>query len=120
MKSESSLSSEFFDSIQGFLGHIELEKGLSPHTSTGYEHDLLQCATFLTKRKVAGWISVKGEDISAWIHSSPFSVVHLLSSLSVRNSITLVLFVLSLGVCCPLHTILLQGQNKTIGLSGVF
>ena len=69
MKADNKSCPEFFEEIQGFLVHIELEKGLSPNTAVGYEQDLFQCATFLSRKKIDGWLSVSSDDISAWIRS---------------------------------------------------
>jgi len=69
MKLDLDIPPTFYEEVQGFLGYIELEKGLARNTSEGYEQDLVQCARFLNKKGVADWLAVQGDDIAAWIHS---------------------------------------------------
>lgn len=63
------VGSGFFEDLQGFLAHVELEKGLSPHTLVGYEQDLVQCARYLESAGVAQWSDVQGEQVADWIQS---------------------------------------------------
>lgn len=61
---------EAFDPlVQGFLGWLELERGLSPNTVEAYERDLVQCARYLQGQGVRGWESVAGESVAQWIGS---------------------------------------------------
>lgn len=59
----------FADEIDGFIGFLELERGLSRRTCENYQSDLAQCATFLARRGVAGWRTVTGAQAGAWIRS---------------------------------------------------
>lgn len=61
--------SEFHDELQGFLAHVQMERGLSPNTTAGYEYDLVQCARFLNTVGIASWTAVNADTISAWIQS---------------------------------------------------
>jgi integrase/recombinase XerD len=59
----------FAAEIDGFVAFLDLERGLSRHTLTGYESDLRQCAKFLARKGVAGWTAVQGIHLSDWIYS---------------------------------------------------
>jgi integrase/recombinase XerD len=59
----------FADGIDAFIGFLDLERGLSPHTRTNYQRDLDQCAAFVAKRGAADWRGVRGEQAAAWIHA---------------------------------------------------
>ena len=59
----------FGDPIDAFIGYLELERGLSRHTVTGYESDLRQCARFLVRRGVPGWRTVEAAQLTDWIYS---------------------------------------------------
>lgn len=59
----------FEEPIEGFLAHIDLEKGLSPHTVEAYMGDLFQCAKFLSDLDLKEWKHVQGRHISQWIAS---------------------------------------------------
>ncbi len=58
------------DPVDEFLAFLELERGLSPHTISGYENDLTQFQRFLheTCGKEA-WHAVVGDEAAAWIRS---------------------------------------------------
>jgi integrase/recombinase XerD len=68
-KDFSQAPSQLAGEIDGFIGFLKLERGLSPHTQTGYQGDLDQCAKFLARRGVAGWKTVAPDDVAAWVHS---------------------------------------------------
>ncbi|MBP9913435.1 MAG: tyrosine recombinase XerD, partial [Opitutaceae bacterium] len=59
----------FMGDIDGFIGFLELERGLARPTCEAYQHDLAQCAAFLTKRGAADWRTVTGAQVGGWIHS---------------------------------------------------
>ncbi len=61
--------SAFAGDIDGFISFLQLERGLSPHTQTGYQNDLDACAAFLAARGVPDWRAAKGDDAAAWLHS---------------------------------------------------
>jgi integrase/recombinase XerD len=63
------LPPELADPIDAFIGYLELERGLSRHTVTGYESDLRQCARFLVRRGVTGWRTVEPAQLTDWIYS---------------------------------------------------
>jgi integrase/recombinase XerD len=55
------------DAIDGFIGYLELERGLSGHTVTAYECDLRQCAQFLVRKGVRAWTEVAPAQVTDWI-----------------------------------------------------
>jgi len=58
----------FLDLMDAFLAFVELEKGQSRNTASGYENDLRQAAAFFYhSRKVGNWLVVRSEDALAWI-----------------------------------------------------
>jgi len=57
----------FEEEISGFLAWTQLERGLAENTTTSYEQDLAQCACFLAKAGVKGWLAVQADDVSAWV-----------------------------------------------------
>lgn len=59
---------EFADEIDGFIGTLELERGLSRNTSVSYEKDLVQAAHFLRRAGVTGWPAVTQKHLEAWLH----------------------------------------------------
>ncbi|HUL54684.1 MAG TPA: site-specific tyrosine recombinase [Opitutaceae bacterium] len=63
------LAPAFANDIDGFVGFLELERGLSRHTVAGYECDLRQCAHFLARRGVRSWTEVASAQLSDWIYS---------------------------------------------------
>ena len=56
------------DAIDGFVGFLELERGLSPNTVAGYESDLRQCARFLARKGVAAWPEAQPAQLTDWIY----------------------------------------------------
>lgn len=69
MNEEQSLPTAFSGEVDAFLAWIELEKGLAENTSESYQGDLVQCAVFLSQRKVKGWMDVEGSDVTDWLYS---------------------------------------------------
>ena len=59
----------FEEDLQSFLAFLELEKGVSSHTVSAYEGDLIQCAHFLNALGVANWRVVLPAHISLWVVS---------------------------------------------------
>jgi integrase/recombinase XerD len=59
----------FAEDIDGFIGFLMLERGLSVHTQYGYQSDLDQCAMFLARKGAKDWRTVQSDDVAAWIHS---------------------------------------------------
>ena len=59
----------FANDLDAFLAFISLERGLSKNTIAAYGDDLRPAATFLRRRGVSDWRSVKPDDAAAWIHS---------------------------------------------------
>jgi integrase/recombinase XerD len=59
----------FAEDIDGFIGFLMLERGLSVHTQSGYQSDLDQCAAFAAGRGETDWRTVSPDVIAAWIHS---------------------------------------------------
>jgi len=55
--------------LDGFIGFLELERGLSPHTLSGYESDLRQCARFLARQGVRAWTEAEPAQLTDWIYS---------------------------------------------------
>ena len=64
---EDTLPFGFSESIENFLAHIELEKGLAKNTTSSYSRDLIQCAKYLAKKGVEGWLATQGTHISLWL-----------------------------------------------------
>ena len=54
--------------IDGFIGFLDLERGLSRHTLAGYENDLRQCARFVARGGARGWAEVEPVLLSGWIY----------------------------------------------------
>ncbi|HUJ43791.1 MAG TPA: site-specific tyrosine recombinase [Opitutaceae bacterium] len=67
--SPAGLPPAFANDIDGFIGFLELERGLSRHTVSGYESDLRQCARFLSRRGLHSWADVEPAQLSDWIYS---------------------------------------------------
>ncbi|MBG31047.1 MAG: recombinase XerD [Opitutae bacterium] len=59
----------FEKEINAFLAWTQLERGLADNTTSSYEHDLAQCACFLSKEGAKDWHSTQADDISAWVAS---------------------------------------------------
>ncbi len=59
----------FANDIDAFLAFIDLERGLSKHTTAAYRRDLEQAAKFFGKRGAADWRAVSYEHSTAWVHS---------------------------------------------------
>ncbi len=59
----------FAGDVDGFINFIGLERGLSPHTRTGYQRDIDQCAAFVARRGAKSWASLRGEQAAEWIQS---------------------------------------------------
>ncbi len=57
------------DAIDGFIGFLELERGLSRNTALAYEGDLRQCARFLARRGVRAWPEAGPAQLTDWIYS---------------------------------------------------
>ena len=57
----------FSEDINGLLAHLELERGLSPHTLKAYESDLGQCAKHLQAMGAGDWRVVAPEQVSSWL-----------------------------------------------------
>lgn len=66
---QSAAPADFVEDIEGYLGFISLERGLSKNTLFGYRRDLDQAAAFLARRGVSNWRSVRPTEIAAWVHS---------------------------------------------------
>lgn len=58
----------FADEIDGYLSHLELERGLSRNTAQSYESDLKQAAHFLKRQGVANWRKATAKHLTAWLH----------------------------------------------------
>lgn len=59
----------FVDEIEGFLGFISLERGLSKNTIAAYRRDLDQAAHYFVKHGAANWRAVTADQASGWVHS---------------------------------------------------
>ncbi|OHE89013.1 MAG: recombinase XerD [Verrucomicrobia bacterium RIFCSPLOWO2_12_FULL_64_8] len=59
----------FANDIDGFIGFLELERGLSRHTAAGYESDLRQCGRFLAHKGARGWRTVEPPQLTDWIYA---------------------------------------------------
>lgn len=63
----SDLPAGLADAIDGFVGFLELERGLSPNTVSAYESDLRQWALFVVRSGVLRWADVAPARLSDWI-----------------------------------------------------
>lgn len=59
---------EFLDAIDGFIAHLELEKGLSRNTVRSYESDLRQAALRLKRSGAASWQTATPQQLASWLH----------------------------------------------------
>lgn len=78
----------FGEATEAYLGFLQLERGLSPHSVAAYARDLAQAAEFLRKRcGCKGWSTVGSNDLSAWVQSmsagklTPASLARKLSAI---------------------------------------
>jgi integrase/recombinase XerD len=53
--------------VEAFLVWLQLERGLSSHTVSGYENDLRQWAQSLRCKGGSGWGAVGPDDVSRWL-----------------------------------------------------
>lgn len=67
--SQTEIPAAFSGELDAFLAWMELEKGLAQNTTESYQSDLTQCALFLSRRQVQGWMAVDGAVATDWIHS---------------------------------------------------
>src|SRR6185312_5008172 len=58
----------FTEDIEGFIGYLELERGLSPNTTQSYENDLTQASHVLKKQGAANWRKVSTKQLTGWLH----------------------------------------------------
>lgn len=59
----------FAEDIDDYVGFLSLERGLALNTLEGYQSDLDQCATFLSRSGQADWRAVDGPAVSRWVQS---------------------------------------------------
>lgn len=81
----------FASDIDGYIGFLKLERGLSPHTQVGYQTDLDQCAKFLSRRDGCDWRHVTAGEVEAWIHSlggTDYSVASLARKLTALRGLS--------------------------------
>ncbi len=82
-----SLPEGLMEPMEAFMVFFELERSLSPHTVSGYETDLLQCARHCAGRRRMDWRAVEPEDLRDWLGSlsdeayAPASLARKLSAL---------------------------------------
>lgn len=57
----------FQETLDLFLTHLELERGLAKNTVTSYQNDLVQCARYLQNHDVDGWKAIEGNHIAQWM-----------------------------------------------------
>src|SRR5437660_973448 len=55
------------DTLDNFLGFIQLERGLSKNTVMAYERDLAQFAGFLGREGVDDWRGADSVKLSLWL-----------------------------------------------------
>ncbi|MDX2111989.1 MAG: site-specific tyrosine recombinase XerD [Verrucomicrobiota bacterium] len=53
--------------LEEFLGWMQLERGLSPHTLSNYENDLAQFAIYLESKGILQWSEVLPDHLSGWL-----------------------------------------------------
>ncbi|MDR1413372.1 MAG: tyrosine recombinase XerD [Puniceicoccales bacterium] len=82
-----SIPKQLHGDIDAFLVHLELEKGSSKNTVSGYENDLIFLAEFLEKRGILQWRNASLATLREWLllldknGCSSFTVARKLSSL---------------------------------------
>ena len=107
------------DDLDGFIGTLELERGLSRHTTSAYESDLRQCAQFIARAGVLRWSEVVPAQLTGWIYS--LSEAKLASSSLARKLTALRTFARYLvreGVCSGDFTELLTGPKLVRKIPG--
>lgn len=74
------------DAVDAFLAHLSLERGLSPHTASAYETDLLQFAAHCGRAGKSAWTSVERGEVDGFIRlldkrgSTPATLARKLSA----------------------------------------
>lgn len=63
----------YAEDIDAFIAFLNLERGLSHHTQSGYQSDLDQCAAFLATQGQKSWRQADAAVVVSWIHSLPAS-----------------------------------------------
>jgi integrase/recombinase XerD len=107
------------DDIDGFIGFIELERGLSRHTVSAYESDLRQCARFIARRGVSRWAEVAPARLSDWIYSlseQEFAVSSLARKLTALR--TFARYLVREHLCAADFTELLTGPKLVRRIPG--
>ena len=59
----------FTGAIDGFIGFLDLERGLSLQTRKAYQSDLDQAAAFFFRAGASGWAAVDGAAAAAWLRA---------------------------------------------------
>jgi integrase/recombinase XerD len=59
----------FATDTDAFIAFLDLERGLSKHTRSGYQSDLDQAAAFLSRRGAADWRRVTGAQAAGWLQA---------------------------------------------------
>ncbi len=75
----------FANDVDAFLAFIDLERGLSKHTTAAYRRDLGQAADFFARQGAADWRAVTSAQATAWLHglsSARYTVASLARKLS--------------------------------------
>lgn len=81
------LPGAFADAIEGFLGHLETERRLSPRTREAYREDLCRCARFLVGDGATAWDRVASDAVRRFAAAehrggqSPRSIARRLSAI---------------------------------------
>jgi len=75
------------EQLKKFLAYLAMERRMSPHTSSAYEHDLSECAAYCDKHCVSEWTQLDHHHVRAFAAAehrrgiSPRSIQRRLSSL---------------------------------------
>ncbi len=107
------------DDLDGFVGFLELERGLSRHTVSSYESDLRQCARFIARRGARRWAEVLPAQVSDWIYAlseEEFAVSSLARKLTALR--TFARYLVRERVCARDFTELLIGPKLVRRIPG--
>jgi integrase/recombinase XerD len=107
------------DDLDGFIGFLELERGLSRNTVSAYESDLQQCARFIARRGVRRWAEVVPVQLSEWIYAlseKEFAVSSLARKLTALR--TFARYLVRERVCAGDFTELLTGPKLVRKIPG--
>lgn len=69
MQNSPEVSPQFSRRLRGYLAHLRVERGLSPHTLSAYERDLSRYCAFLSSRGINDLETVTQTDVTAFLEA---------------------------------------------------